>query len=419
MNDQFAPYRRSIWGPILFFGLISFLLGCSSPSAEPPPDIVVKGRILLQDSITNAGEPIDINALLDADTSAGNWTLLWTDAFGETILNLPKVKGTIKIPVPEVIFEKNGKVLLSLCHNGVIIDQQQLEIRSGLPFGVIESYAGAKTMVVGSRQTAMEIVIPKDQFGNTMPDGHQVRFNYSYPGSPPAEKDRLVSNMVAALTFGAGENDGNILIGASSGEAMAIEENIELTPAWPATFAIKQTSWVPYSDSRQNITVRSNTITDNRGNKVADGTVVHFTVSENNLTVAQYRAFTSNGIAEVYIQNPDHAANWTISAVAAGGITGNNISLGFATYVQQMPVIYDTEKEALVIGPVTGHLGQMVTDDLPVDLELQLESTYMAFSGKTEDGFCTLQLPSEFQKGSYDYKVKAGGRELKGKLNIK
>lgn len=404
---------------MLGFGPVLFFMGCGSPSANPLPDITPKGSILLQDSSTTAGEPVDIYALFDSDSITGTWTILWTDAFGETIMTLPQQGGTIKLPIPEQAFKKTGMVQLTLCHNEKIIDKQQLEIKSGPPFGVVESYAGAKTMVVGSSQTAMEIVIPKDQFGNPMPDGHEVRFNYSYPGKQPEVKDRQINNMIAAITFGAGENDGNILIGASSGKAMAIEETIELTPAWPSAFIINLITLIPYADPRQNIIIRSNTITDTKGNKVSDGTVVHFTVLENDLTVAQFRGFTSNGIVEVYIQNPDHTADWEIKAVVAGDIKSNTIALGFEAYVQQMPITYNPAKKILVVGPVTGHLGQMVTDDLPIEVTVSLPSTSLMFSGKTDNGFCNLDLPSDFPKGNYDYSIKAGGRNLTGKLNIK
>jgi hypothetical protein len=274
-------------------------------------------------------------------------------------------------------------------------------------------------MVTGSRQTAMEVVIPKDTFGNPIANGNLVQFNYSYPGSLLKVEVRKISNMVACLTLAAGDNSGNILIGASSGEAMAIEETIELTPAWPVTFNIEVTSSLPYADPRQNIVLTSNVIRDQKNNKVADGTIVHFTVSAKGTTVAQYRSFTSNGIAEVYIQNPDHATEWSINAVIAGGIQSNAIIQQFKTYVQQIPVDYEQKQGIFVIGPVTGHLGQMVTDDLPVEMVLQNEKISIKLSGKTENGFCRLKLPVDFPKGKFNYQVRTGGREVSEMISFK
>jgi hypothetical protein len=418
MNDQKTSYRRIPLASILLAALLLLLASCNSSVEEKTTTPDISGEILLPNTITTAGQPVDIFTTTDSDLPQSGWMVIWSDAFGDLMLEADTIKNGIALPVPDSAFQHSGMVVLSLCYDGLMLDQKSLKIIPGPAYGVIESYAGAKTMVVGSRQTAMEVVIPKDRFGNPVTDGNPAQFNFSYPGSLSKVEDRAISNMVASITLAAGENSGHILIGASSGEAMAIEETIELTPAWPVSFDIQITSCIPYADPRQNIVLTSNVIKDQKNNKVADGTVVYFTVSAQNRMVAQYRSFTSNGIAEVYIQNPDHATTWTINAAIAGGIQSNAIIQEFKTYVQQISVNYEQKQRTFVIGPVTGHLGQMVTDDLPVELLLQNEKTSMELSGKTENGFCRLKLPVDFPKGQFNYQVRTGGREVSKKIRL-
>ena len=386
-------------------------IGCSSPTSDFPTPSSVNGSILLTDSSTVAGSPLLIIAKIDLDTIESPIWLIWSNAFGDLFYQGEHQQNGWQFSIPDSAFNYSGIVELSLSYQGTKIDQKRIQILPQKAFGIIESYAGAKTMVVNSRQSAMVVAIPKDTFGNAMLYMDSVQFRWRYPKATAEEKYQLIRGMTAAISLPSGSNSGKILTGATLGQSKSVEETIELTPGWPQTFQIEVSNWFPFADSRQLVTVQSGIITDRNGNQVADGTSIQFIVRENGKVQSRYRSFTSNGSAQVYIENPDHATSFEVFAMAEGGASSNTFVLTFDAAVQQLPFAYDQKQQAIVIGPITGNLGQMISDGLSVSVQLKKNKEGFRFVGRTENGFCTIVLSDKIPEGSYQCEVLAGGKQ--------
>jgi len=397
---------------LLFWSFLSLSVACSgSPQPPTPPSAPIAGVLCLVDSVTFAGENISIFAISDQHTFTDSLHLIWSDAYGDIPYIEETRRGdTVYFAIAEQTFQRSGTVILSLCQKGQILDQKSLKILPLSPIGIIETYAGEKTMFVKSDQTAMVVAIPKDTFGNPSMAGTQVQYALRYPGAPVSILNDVINKIVSAQFIGTGPQTGKILIGVSSGEANSIEETIGLTPTWPSKFNIQAEAWFPFADSRQNIIVRTDFIRDGWGNVVTDGTLIHFVVEEDGIQVAKYRGYSSSGAAQIQIENPDHAADWKIYALSEGGIRSNTINLHFDVYIQDLPFYYDSKQKGIVVGPVSGTLGQMVTDDLEVQVILEHSDNEYRFFGLTENGFCTVLLPDTFPPGRYQCQVLAGGQ---------
>ena len=406
---------------LLLGSLLLFSVACSGPSSSNSSVSLrpITGVLCLSDSTTFAGEGVSIFAISKQNTPADSLCLIWSGPYGDMLYIEENRSGdTVYFPIAEQAFQRSGVAMLSLCQKGQVLDKKTLNILPLSPIGVIETYAGEKTMVVKSDQTAMIVAIPKDTFGNPSMAGTPVQYALRYPGAPVSMLNNVINKVVSAQLINAGPKTGKILIGVSSDEANSIEETITLMSTWPSVFNIKAESWFPFADSRQNIIVRTGFIKDAWGNVVTDGTLLHFVIEEDGVQVAKYRGYTSSGAAQIQIENPDHAADWKIYALSEGGISSNTINLNFDIYVQELPFYYDPEQKSIVVGPIRGILGQMVTDDLEIQLILERPDNEYHFSGLTENGYCTVLLPDTFSAGKYQCQVLAGGQNNIRQISI-
>ncbi|MCB9082621.1 MAG: hypothetical protein H6555_13020 [Lewinellaceae bacterium] len=393
-------------------------LACSADS--PAPDSATpQGRILLTDSLFQAGILTSIYARADTARADKSWLLIWSDALGDTPVTGSWRNDTLVFSIPRNLCSHSGRVQLSLTSGGQVADQRFLQLTPAAPEGVVETYVGPKTITVSSGQRAMVVAIPKDAFGNPVATGTVVTFSLRYPGQSIVTRESLMDNLVSSILIPAEERKGQILVGATAGKASSVEEGIALTPAWPGQVSLEVESWVPFADPRQYVAVRTNPIVDALGNLVADGTLVQIVVREQEQVVGSYPGFTSNGVAQVHLQNPNHPADWEITAFANGKAEGPALRLGFVPYVVALAVTYLDEEKTLRIGPVKAPLGQLVTDDFPMEVTLQQQDQHYHFSVLTQDGFCSLSLPADFPAGIYRCSVMAGGQRISREIYIR
>lgn len=395
---------------------ITACIGETTPASDP---VGVSARLMISDSIVRAGQSARIWAQATTSTLDSNWYLVWSGGLGDVIFRGDPQDSLITFRLPDHHFQKSGRIQLHLVHAGTLMDDKQLEILPGNPVNVVESYAGNKTMVAASGQRAMVIAIPRDTFGNPAAEGTWVDFKLRYPGSSEMTRREPIDHMVSGIELDAGNRTGKIIVGASAGLARSVEETVELTPAWPTSFSLEVEDWFPYADSRHNVVLQTGFIRDAGGNLVADGTSVLFAVYEDDQLVAQYQSLTSSGSARGLIQNPDRQTNWRISALVEGDIRSNPVRLDFAPYVVSLPFRYDAIQRTIIAGPVTANLGQLVTDDLPVEIRLAQADSIYYFSGLTENGFCTVSLPTQLRAGQYRCQVAAGGMTTDRELMIR
>lgn len=402
----------------LWLFLLLGLLACAGEKSAEKVVVPSAARLQLSADTIMAGSNCRITAEVAATALDSNWQLVWSNAFGDVVIPGRAVDVLIHFTVPEHKLQKSGRHELALVRAGQVVDQKSLHILPGPPLDVMESYAGNKTMVAAGRQKAMVITIPKDTFDNPVQPGTPVSYQLRYPGAAVRVEEVPVEQLVSGIELPAGEQSGKIIIGASSGQARSVEETVMLTPGWPEAFTLQIQHWFPYADSRQNIELYTGFIRDATGNLVADGTAVIFQLMQQRKQVGVYRSFTSNGVARVHIENPDRAGVWDIQARIEGGILSDVLQLSFETYVTALPFQYESERHRIIAGPISAKLGQIVTDDLPVDVLLEGTDSSYVLEGLTENGFCSVTLPAGMLSGSYHCTVSAGGKTNSQKIEI-
>lgn len=393
-------------------------IGCGQNPTALYDTTALSAKLTLTDSIVQAGQKCSISARGAGVPIDSNWLLVWTGTYGDVVFRGQPADSLIVFDVPVLHFQRSGLIQLSLTRAGRVVDKRDLQIVPGPPVAVLESYAGNKTMVAGSRQRAMVMAIPKDTFENVAPAGSSVQFQLRYPGKEAYLEERTLEHLVSGVEIPAGERTGKIIIGVSSERARSSEEAVELTPAWPTQCSLDIDQWFPYADSRQNLVLRTGFIRDAANNLVADGTTVLFTVYEREQLVARYNSFTTGGVARVHIENPDRETDWKIQAQVEGQISSNILRLHFAPYVTELPFVYAAKERAIIAGPLSANLGQLVTDDLRVEVQLRSPHNTYSFSGLTENGFCKISLPFRLTPGVYQCQITAGGLVVNQEIKL-
>jgi hypothetical protein len=172
---------------------------------------------------------------------------------------------------PPVLTQRRGELLLQLWQGQVLLDQQKVRILAGRAAGVIETYAGPRTIEALSGQKSMVVAVPKDRFGNPLPDGQSLQFHFRYPATGPETEGKPVENLIGVHPFEARSLAGKITMGVEADEARAEAEELRITPAWANRIRIRVEEWFPYADGRQNVKILTEKLRDPAGNLVSDG----------------------------------------------------------------------------------------------------------------------------------------------------
>ncbi|MTB52182.1 hypothetical protein [Lewinella sp. W8] len=395
---------------ILGLLLLSGLLGCrgGEPSPEDIPTVVAE--FVNAPRGLSVGTPLSVTA---RGSGVEHSLLTWTNVFGIRVIPGGSLKAEGEIyawPIPEDLLRVAGKVDLVLAHNGSVLATHNLLIRPGPPTGIMETYVGPKTLVVNSEQPAMMITVPLDTFGNPVDNQRSVTQQVKYPGRETISRELRTTNLVSSYELAAGPQTGKILLAASADASRTVEENIELTPAWPETTVIQLDQFYPFADSRQEYWVSTAPVMDVYGNPVADGTVVEFVLRNGDGSLyGKYRAFTTGGVAQAHLLNPVAPTNLRLSANVPGGATSNSLALEFAAYVTQMPFRVEPDARRVEVGPLGAVMGQVVGDDLPVSLQIAGGGQQYAAEKLTYEGQCTFELPANLPPGEYTGELRAGG----------
>ena len=379
-------------------------IACRSTPAAVPVGDVAPGRLHFSDTLLTVCDSLRIPATV-GDTARA--VLVWQDAFGQRLLAARQDASGTYFLADSLLTQHAGKVDLVLVEKQNPTATHTLHLRPASPSGLVETYAGAKTMVVNSRQTAMIIGVPKDRYGNPTAARTRTTFSLRYPGEAPRAVHGFTNNLVAAVELPTGPRTGKLLSGVAAGAARSIEEAIELTPGIPAGVTLHLENAFRFADERQEIVVRTDPMTDAFGNPVADGTLVDFLLHHRDTLRGRYRAFATGGVARVRMPNPTRAGRWWVRAQVPGSPPSAPLALDFAPYVTELPLRYAAG--SLRIGPVAADLGQVVTDDLPVRVRLSGAATDLHLTGNTEDGYVRLELPDALAAGPYLATAEAGG----------
>jgi len=394
--------RMDIWFLVILF------VACGGPSPKEKPAIIPDGRIEGSEPGLQVGEPLELTISVDPP-GVDTCYLVWSGNMGERLYPVFSRESVSKISIVEADLRRSGKVRLELFCGGQLCDSTTFALLPGPAVGLMETYAGPKSIIAGGLEQAMIAAIPVDSFGNGAFD-REVNFGIRFPKrgltiSVPVEYH------TAWTDFSSMRRTGKLFLGAQTGASNALEEHVYVTPSWPERFTIRAEQQTPYADGRSVSMIKTSSIRDAWNNTVADGTLIQFYFQENGFTTALYQAPTLGGIARLYFEHPAYPARWTVQAGIAGQAKSRPIRIRFERNLADLEASYLPEERILQVGPLRGALGQYLPDGYRVALKLSGDGADRWEYELLENGYCAFYLEELlFDPGTYLATLYAGDR---------
>lgn len=356
----------------------------------------------------NAGEAISIKGT--SNTSIGELLLelhhtLYSKNYVVKISN-----GLFEIEIPAIDNQIAGEVIANLVYQEQVIEKGKYFIA---PIGAIDkmqNFNGPKSLFAGNEDASMNVSIPHDKYDNPLLPPTKVNYNKSFEGEILSEESKPIEHLIAYQITSSKPTKGKYLIGSKSDEGFSQEQELIIGPAMPQEFNIELLSFHPFADARQFLKFKTTVLKDQFDNIIADGTLIIFTIMENDSVVGIYQAFTIGGIANVYIENPSNETNWKVQASLHDQIRSNIVLLNFEQNIKDFDLSWNPDTQTLSIGPVIGILGQMVPDG--TEAKISYDASSLEDYIYLENGKYNYQLGFDWKQHKPDVlKVLIGGYE--------
>lgn len=306
-----------------------------------------------------------------------------------------------------------GVYTLSLYDDLRLVDSKKINIIAGDAYDAIPSFLGPKKIPSNNRKESMIVYVPEDKLGNPVADYTPIKLA-SRIKNRNDNNTKTTKNLLVYELINAQNEMGNLILGAEVELSHSPESVLVIDQSWVNSFSIKIVEHHPVADYSKFVLLKSNVVKDENGNIVPNGTLVSWNIYSSNRLIGSYSSFTINGVAEVYVQNPRAAANWTISASSLGAYSENSISLNFNKAVDGFTLLKN--KNGFTIGPVYGALGQLIHDGFPIDLKIKINDRIIKKESVLLNGKYVYTLPKEFVDQDIQLLVEIGGVQKKWNL---
>lgn len=367
-------------------------LACSSPDT-----IVIqkdiRGKIeVVKDTIVAGQELENIIAKLSGDFDNEVLHLLIDKKWNTKILEVTAKSDVVEFDVSQFRFHESGCIELTLIHENKVLDKKQIVISASEAVGLIESYLGPKTILIGGQEKTMLTNVVKDKYGNPVVESTDVSYQVQFPNADVNIKSVRTNKLISFIQMNSKKEVGKVILGVSSLEASAREQELRIISDEPSYIVLQVEEWFPYADNRQTIWLKSKAINDRFGKVVADGTVIQINIEDDFGRKSRYQSSTIGGILSTHIQNPNYATELKISASYNGYKVSNDLSLKFESIVQDFDFSYDSSTNELFIGPAKGRLGQLLNDGTFAAVEINAARGSLMYSEELRDGYCRVKL---------------------------
>ncbi len=335
----------------------------------------------------------------------------WQGKFGDIVFKQRVQMDAFLYTFSKEVSKYSGRAEIKLIYDQKIIASDSIYIRALPAENKIESYIGPKTLAVDQQLESMLCTFPVDVFGNPAEDKSQTKFIIKRSHQAHEVTYNSINNLLSYLIVENSNQIGKVLIGGDCDFANIEEQEISIVPGPAQNTALKLISWHPHADNRQFIHLQTEKIFDHLDNAVSDGTEIIFNVKENDKVTGVYKSYTVNGIANVQIKNPSQATSYSIST----NLDPNEkeaIKLTFVENVKSIPV--EIVEGYIVIGPVEGKLGQLITDGTLVEIR----SGKYKIKKTIDTGMTKVKIPKAFYESkSKTCKITIGGMSVIKFLN--
>ena len=392
---------------IIILIVILLFLGCQDSTAPPKTEPISKAQIKLKSEYEyKAGHPIWLMIQIP-NKKVKTVDLVISNGLYTSTFKKPTNK---KIKLDSTLFINSGLYDLVVLEKGKALTKRQIKIKSNAIIEPLDLYTGPSSIIVGGKQESMVTAIPTDKYDNAIFSKKPI--NVKSKRGERINSTTSIKNLVASQEITSEDKSGKIILGVSLDKNTSREQEIIETPDWAKSFTLSLIKHYPYADNRQYLKLRTSRITDKYGNQIADGTLVHFHAYEENNVSSTYKAIVIDGIANVYIRNPNKACYWSISASIGPTTSSNEIKVNFLNNIKELVYTYDDFLKRIKIGPLKSELGQYTPDGTEVILTHRAER----YRGETYNGIATFNLVELGILTKDQVEISAGGFNQKIQL---
>jgi hypothetical protein len=390
------------------FPVLITLLACDSSDIErSQPQLLDDCKVEIQDTVINAGETMTLVINCSSETRDTLYLIL-SNTLGELIYPVGIENGIGSVTINDAILKQSGVISYELVHNKSTYDSGSFMVNPLDPMGLLETYAGPKTIISGGVEEAMMIAVPVDTFGNVVEET-VIQFGLVTPLMRSTSKNPIYK-LTAYQRYKSNKTTGKWYIGAETGQSNSLEEHIYVTPASPQDFKIEVIQNTPFADGRTISMISTSSLKDEYDNTVSDGTVVHFYMMEEGKIISAYQAQTIGGKARLYFEHPDRAMNVSVQSNVTDIASSNILSLSFESILKDFKATYNKDSKLVRVGPLRGVLGQYLPDGFRVDFHVAGSEYDKWIYKQSENGFCELILTDQiFIPGNYKIDIYVGG----------
>ena len=354
---------------IIWFYLL--LQSCGKEAAIAPTFDYPKVKLELNNQTILAGDDLTMTVLQENPSTCDVILSNGIISLSKRIDALQEQR--VQFAAPET--HAAGTFTLRIIKHDSVLYKQNIKI---LPIDItdpIDIYAGPRTINVDQKQQSMIVAIPRDEFGNAVADGLEVKFSENKNAKDIGDYYKEVEYSLAYRIIEANQNAEDLFIGVSHPKASSKKQKIISIPSWPTDLYLSSEEHFAFANNRNFVKIKTNRLTDEFGNAIPDGTILNFHIFENGIETAKYNGITIDGVAFVYLKNPFKAASWFVRASIGDKFIGRGIEINFANDLQS--IIYTIDEKQILVGPLRGQLGQYLSDGSKVNLELD-GRTYIA-----------------------------------------
>lgn len=345
--------------------------------------------------------------------------LIIENAYGSIMLKPSVQNSTITFTIPDFISRKTG-----ICHWSLFSNDEQkmegsLKITPTQRTDVsLESYLGPRSITAGKRDYAMHIIAPTDEFDNPLPEGTTMASIYQF-GNDIISTPVILKNMVGWQNIYSPLKSGRILVMATCRESTSKEFTTVVYPANATDFKISYERNHDYADGNQVILFSTDSIKDEFGNFVSDGTLVSFVATNSEGIQLKAVGTTLNGIAKARFLHPYKPDNWEVKAYVTGTAESSAIRLSFRVAIKDYQTNFNKESSTVEVQEIKSFMEQTAPDGIPIGIMVFDSKNSLAFEDRTTSrlGRGEFKLTREyFEPGNYSIEINVAG--LSKKMNI-
>ena len=396
--------------PFLAFFLFVFA-GVKTNRAKASFELTTK------DTVFTAGHSISLRFKSVSNTATAQLFLI--HSYAKIVVNAPNENGSFDFKLPLFFTEKTGVVNWFLISENEKTTSGTFKIKPNNQIPVrIETYLGPRTILTGTQNFTMMVVVPTDKLDNPKDDNTPLLIKDQFQKDITIEQ-KNTKDFIGWKRIYSRTKAGKLLASSQCENTTTKEIETDIYPSIATDFAIKYERNHDFADGNQITKLITNEIKDQYGNLVSDGTMVEFKILTDEGIYLKSYGNTINGVAIGQILHPDHKETYTIKAYVTGMGESKPIKIFYKPLIKSFEFYYSKKEKSFVVGPLKSFMNQIVPNGIKVVLRIYHNNKLLETKQQdTYDGKAKFYLsPSFYKEKEYDFEMKTLG--ITQKTNIK